>query len=490
MYNAIMKEDALQSLLKSLIDLPKENEWVEFKVDNSDPQKTGEIIAGLSNSANLHNQPFGFLVFGVNDSSHEIIGTTFKPRKEKKGNEDIQQWWVKLLKPRLDFQIFEFKSMEKDIVIFQIPAAIDIPTSFKRERFARIGSNNMNLKEFPEIERKIWANLKRKSFETQIALPGIDDNKVLELLDHQQYFILKRLPHPADSEGVLKRFEEDKLIIKSLGRYDITNMGAILFARDVTTFETIKRKAIRLIIYEGKNRIKTIKEIEGKKGYASGFQGLVGFINDQLPSNEEIHEALRIERKIYPEIAIRELVANALIHQDFHEKGNGPMIELFQDRIEINNPGCPLISIDRFIDHTPKSRNEDIASFMRRINICEERGSGIDKVISSVELFQLPAPKFERTDNSTRIILYSSKPLNKMDKSDKIRACYQHCCLKYVSNEQMTNTSLRKRFDIKDKNYSIASRIISDTIKESLIKPYESGRSRSKKHAKYVPFWA
>jgi len=192
--------------------------------------------------------------------------------------------------------------------------------------------------------------------------------------------------------------------------------------------------------------------------------------------------------KVYPKLAIRELVANAIIHQDFSEKGTGPMIELFSDRIEITNPGKPLINTLRFVDHNPQSRNEKLASFMRRLNICEERGSGIDKVLFETEFFQLPAPKIVEGENYTRIIIYSYKTLRQMDKEDKIRACYMHSCLKNVSGEYMTNQSLRIRFGIEEKNYSMASRIIAETIKSGLIKDYDP-ESSSKKHAKYIPFW-
>ena len=89
----------------------------------------------------------------------------------------------------------------------------------------------------------------------------------------------------------------------------------------------------------------------------------------------------------------------------------------------------------------------------------------------------------------TEAILFTLRDLKDMDKSDRMRACYQHACLCYVSNKQMTNTSLRKRFDIDDKNYAMASRIISDTISEGLVKPYDP-ENKSKKHAKYIPFWA
>ena len=164
------------------------------------------------------------------------------------------------------------------------------------------------------------------------------------------------------------------------------------------------------------------------------------------------------------------------------------MIEIFFDRIEITNPGRPLIEVLRFIDHNPESRNERLAYLMRRLSICEERGSGIDKVVSSCEAYQLPAPEFLVGEDYTRVKIFTPRTLRKMDREDKIRACYQHCCLRYVTGDKMTNTSLRKRFNIPEKNYPMASRIISETISGNLIKDADPG-NKSKRHAKYVPFW-
>ena len=126
---------------------------------------------------------------------------------------------------------------------------------------------------------------------------------------------------------------------------------------------------------------------------------------------------------------------------------------------------------------------------MRRLNICEERGSGIDKVIFEVELFQLPAPEFIVTENHTKVVLFAHKQMSEMDPKDKVRACYQHACLQYVSNKQMTNSSLRMRFSIEERNYSTASRIIADSVKAGLVKPFDP-ESGSKRHARYIPFWA
>ena len=146
----------------------------------------------------------------------------------------------------------------------------------------------------------------------------------------------------------------------------------------------------------------------------------------------------------------------------------GSTIELFSDRIEITNPGTPLINTLRFIDEPPQSRNEALAAFMRRLNICEERGSGIDKVIDAVESHQLPAPEFLAMESHTTTILFSPRTFTEMNRDDKVRACYQHACLRFVCRDVMTNATLRKRFGISETNAAIASRIISDTVEQHL----------------------
>jgi predicted HTH transcriptional regulator len=153
---------------------------------------------------------------------------------------------------------------------------------------------------------------------------------------------------------------------------------------------------------------------------------------------------------MYPELAVRELVANAIIHQDFFVTGAGPMVEIFSDRIEITNPGEPLVDTRRFVDTPPKSRNETLASLMRRFRICEERGSGIDKVVFQIELFQLPAPLFETPEGFTRAVLFAHKPLAAMNQADRVRACYMHACLRYVMRQPVTNTSTRVDGDVLD----------------------------------------
>jgi predicted HTH transcriptional regulator len=229
-----------------------------------------------------------------------------------------------------------------------------------------------------------------------------------------------------------------------------------------------------------------LEVINDAKGYAIGFEGLIDYIKTLLPSNEEIGKVFRKEVAMYPDLALRELVANAIIHQDFSLAGTGPIIELFDTRLEITNPGLPLVDTQRFLDSPPQSRNEALASFMRRINICEERGSGIDKVVFQTELYQLPAPKFETSARHTKATLFAYKAYKDMDSDERSRACYMHCCLKYVNHEPMNNASLRGRFKIEDGNAAMASRVIKQATEVGLIRLYDAKANR--KTMKYVPF--
>lgn len=483
-----MKETDLKQLLERLIGLPKETEWVEFKRNFNSSEQIGELISSLSNSACLHNQPSGYLVFGVDDKSHTITGTDLKFSRRKVGNEELEHWIAQRLSPRIDFRYAEFNYNGHEVTIIEVDATVHQPVDFIHEAYIRVGSITRKLREFPEKERKIWRKFNQVPFEKVTAKTGLTSEDVVKLLDTQAYFELMEIPYPTTQDAVLEKMEMEGVATKALNGWNITNLGGMLFAKNLVEFPTLSRKAARVIIYKGKNKIQTLRDTVGQKGYAVGFERLITYIIEQLPENEIITKALRETVKMYPLIAIRELVANALIHQDFSITGMGPLIEIFEDRIEISNPGQPLINPLRFIDEF-QSRNESLASLMRRLRICEEKGSGIDKVIKSAEVFQLPGPDFRVKEKHTTAILYAHQKLSEMDKTDQIRACYQHCCLRYVSNEKMTNQSLRERFSIEDQNAAIASRIIRDTLEAKMIKE-DDPENKSRKYRRYIPNWA
>ena len=173
--------------------------------------------------------------------------------------------------------------------------------------------------------------------------------------------------------------------------------------------------------------------------------------------------------------------------KDLWQSGTHTMVEIFSDRMEITNPGTPLVDINRFIDTPPKSRNEKIAILMHLFDLCELRGSGVDRAIEAVEKAILPAPKFIKGDFYTKVVIYPKKTFAEMTKEDRTRACYQHCCLKYMNNEKMTNQSFRERMGIEEKNYPMASKIIKETVNEDLIREFQPNHSR--KFTSYIPYW-
>lgn len=481
--------DYLVSLINELRKLPKETEWLEFKVNNDDPQEIGEYISALANSAALSGKAFAYMVWGVEDVTHSVMGTSFSPSSCKVGNEELENWLLRLLAPKIHFRFFEVKIDERKLVLMEIERAFRHPVQFQGNEYLRIGSYKKRLKEFPEKERTLWRIFDHTPFEDGTATERVSSEEVLRLLDYPAYFDLMKRPLPESRDGILSILADDELIqATDAGGWNITNLGAILFAKRLKDFRSLRRKVVRVIVYRGNSRIETIKEQTGAKGYASGFEGLIDFINGLLPSNEIIEQALRKTVPMYPELAVRELVANALIHQDLFATGSGPMVEIFADRMEISNPGIPLVSPERFLDTPPRSRNEALTSLMRRIGICEERGSGVDKVVFQTEFYQLPAPIFEVSGETTRSVLFAHRPLNRMDQADRIRACYLHACLKYVNREYLTNTSVRERFGIEPKNSATASRIIKEAVDAKEIVPYDTGAAP--KLMKYIPWWA
>jgi predicted HTH transcriptional regulator len=313
-------------------------------------------------------------------------------------------------------------------------------------------------------------------------------DQVVALLDTQAFFSLMEKPYPTKQKAVLEQLVSERLIDKSPGGFAIRRMGAILLAQKLADFPDVSRKAARVVVYSTPSKSQTKLDQTWETGYASGFRNLVAFIMGQLPQNEVVEEAIRRKMKLLPEIVIREIVANAMIHQDFAMTGASPMIEVYPNRVEISNPGEPIVPVERFIDGY-QSRNERLADLMRRMRICEEKSSGIDQVIEAAETFQLPAPEFLKEHRRTNVVIHGQQPFRDMDRDARVRACYQHCVLRYVIRKVMTNQSLRVRFGLAENQSATVSQVIKSTLEAELIRPDEV-RGGSRKLARYVPFWA
>lgn len=462
--------------LQRWMNAPRENEHLEFKEAKTryDPEKAMKYCVAIANEGG------GKFVLGVTDAPpRRVVGS-----QAFRNPAEFQSQILDKLGFRVDIE--ELSHPDGRVVVFHIPSRPS-GTAYPLDGayFMRSGEDLVPMSE--DQLRKIFDEGK-PDFLARIALDNISADDVVRLLDTQSYFDLLKLSYPAERAGVLDRFEREKLICRHDGLFGITNLGAVLFAKDLAQFPTVWRKAPRVVVYDGVGKLKTKLDQPGVKGYAVGFEGLIDFVSSHTKKNEIVGKALRQDVHMFPDIAIRELMANALIHQDFQESGSSVMVEVYDDRLEISNPGKPSIPPSRFIDEY-QSRNEKLADLMRRLRICEEKGSGIDKVVHSAEVFQLKPPDFRVGELRTTVVLFAHQEFDEMEAEDRVRACYQHCCLRYVMNQKMSNQSIRDRFKLAAGKAESASRIIQATLAKGLIK-LDDPSNTSKRYAKYVPFWA
>lgn len=467
-----------------------ETPLIEIKGSNSDPKVLGQAISAIANACILEKEENGFIVFGVEDPTLEEKGVTFDPFNFKvSGNQDMEIYLRQML-VSCDFTFIPLKKDGKDFLIIEVYRALGSPAKYKGESFVRIGKNTANLGNYRDLEAKMWSSFRPGIFWKNPAKTDLSLNDVLSLLDFDSYYQMMELAIPSETKDILSRFEEEGFVFNQKGQWYITNLGALLFARDLKNFENLQYKSPRVVTYSGDNKLSTvIKDQQGKKGYAAGFEDLLRWIYSQIPEPEIITKTYREQGIVYPEKAIREIVANALVHQDCEIVGMRPLIEIYKDHIEISNPGNCLVDPGKILQSVPKARNERVVDVMRRLKICEVRGSGIDRVIQGVELLQLPAPKFENDENAFKVYIYAYKPFEKLTITEKLRALEQHITLLYIYQQYATNESLRVRFGLGEKKISVISNLVALAKEASLIKNFDP-KSMSKRYVKYIPFWA
>tara|TARA_R110001606_G_C15353251_1_gene647768 strand:- start:197 stop:1657 length:1461 start_codon:yes stop_codon:yes gene_type:complete len=473
---------------KSLGTIPTELNEIDWK-ESLSPNNT-KLCKHISAFANLPGG--GFLVFGIDNKTAKILGVS----KEKANSiiERLSSLSRDGVDPliSIDHSIEKFRGSEVLFVFIKESAIKPVHLTGKTIEDSFIRSGGTTRKASRQEVGALMLNSKTPTWEELHASKLLSEIEVITLLEYGKILELLDKPVPSNINEITKWMVDEKMLVNVDGKgFYITNFGAISAAKDLTKFDGLSRKSVRLIKYEGKNKSGSSKEFPGNRGYAIGFEGLIQFTKGLLQDSEVIKNALRVETTIYPEQALRELIANILIHQDFSIRGSGPMIEIFEDRIVFSNPGklLPSKHIDRLIRTTPESRNEILASAFRRYNICEERGSGFEKAVISIELFGLPPLRFEEFENSFKVTMYAPKKYGDMSLSERIEACYQHSIIELYGNGGFNNASLRKRFGMHDKQAAQISLLIKEAIDAGKIKPKDL-ENVSKKFSVYVPYWA
>ena len=475
------KEKAIKILKDSLYPIPSELNELDWKSGLSD--KSDRLAQHISAFANMKGG--GVLVYGVNND-----GTHFTLTKDKV--DEIVQTLGNIAHNNLVYSIpieHSVLEFEGDSLLFvYIPEQSDKPVHLRGKDIysSYYRSAGQTVKMSRNQVKALIATSQGITFEGQIAKGGLKRDEVLNILDYKALYRILDKNIPQSTDSIIERLADYNLCKQIGADWAITNLGAILFANKLQDFPNMIGHEVVVRKYVGTNNRQQEFEQHGLRGYAVGFEHLVDFI-----VNNTSVEQIDVKREgvpAYPRVAIREFVANALVHQDFGITGMPVTIEIFSNRLSITNAGAPLNDINRLIDLPPQSRNEQLAQMMFTLGICERRGSGIDRAIAAVEEMYLPPVKFTKSEQHTRVFLYPQKSLKDMTKQEKISACYQHACLVYEDGERINNQSVRERFELSKNDSSIASRIISDTLEAGLIKPADI-ETVSKKYMTYIPYY-
>lgn len=478
-------ERARASLKSSLEPVPHEINELDWKVRLS--ENKDRIVEHLISFANHPNG--GFLVFGIKDEDGNLAGVDREQVEEiisrltNLGRDAVEPPLI------LDHAVIDYDDVPLLCVFICEQAHKPVHRRGKSIEEAWIRSGGTTRKASRAEVGSLMLNSHAPRWEELRATSLLQANDVLARLDLATISKLLQRPLPDDDSELMRWLADENMVVPDGDGYYVTNLGGVAAARELSDFTELHRKSIRVIRYRGTNKVDTTDELVGHKGYAVGFEGLIGYLKRVLPHSEVIQQSLREQVSLYPEIALRELIANALIHQDFGVTGAGPTIEIYDDRITFTNPGTLLPSkrLDRLIGTTPESRNEMLASKFRLYRICEERGTGFQKVVSAVELFGMPPVVFTPLENAFQVTLYAPRQFADMAQAERVEACYQHAVLQYFSSQTLTNTTLRARFKVSERQRNQITNLIADAVAANRIKRKDT--TSGHKFAEYVPYW-
>ena len=393
------KEEAVKYLHWSLYPVKTELNELDWKSGLS--EKSERLAQHISAFANQTGG--GSFAFGINNDA-----SLFTPSREQA--EEIVKKIGNIARNNLNIPIrIEHTSVEMDgsgILLVHVPEQKDKPVYLRGMTIydSYYRSAGQTHKMSKSQVHAMLAIAEGQTFEDRIALPGLTAEKVITLLDFALFYKLIHKSVPSGIDNIIEGMEAYGFCRKEDGAWAVTNLGAVLLARDLKDFPSLAFKNVVVRQYKGNNNLHLSSETFFHEGYAISLDKIVAHIMGLLEKTELIRTPFRENKYPYPEVSIRELLANALIHQDFDMQGMILSVEIFGNRLVITNPGVPLIDTNRFIDMPPKSRNEKVAQSMFLFNLCEKRGSGMDRAVAGVEEMRLPAIRLKKANISLALL--------------------------------------------------------------------------------------
>ena len=371
-----------------------EQEWFEFKENWFDAEGIGEYISALSNASAFHFQPYAYFVWGVNDKTHEIVGTKFNQYCDY-NKEPLQNFLARNLNPSINFEFKELEICKKRVVVLLIPAAEEIPTSFKEKRYIRIGSAKANLKNYPKREIQLFKILdgRVETIESQTA-------------KYQDLTFNKLFGYYGSRGIVLKQdtFEKNLRLRNNFGEYN--TMAQLLSDNS--------HMPIRVSIFKGKSKASPLISVRefGNNCLLYSLDNLIqyGDVLNLIQADEEYRNVERREIKLFDEDAYREAMVNAILH-NYWAGGNEPMISVFLDRLEILSRGSlpPSQTLEGFYSGESIPVNEKLSEIFLQLHISEKSGRGVPIIVNA---YGKEAITFK--ENSIVITI----PFNRIDQED------------------------------------------------------------------------
>lgn len=405
------------ALVRRLVEVGRETEWLEFKVGNFNPETVGRYVSALANSAIFCGQDAGYLLWGVHDKTHEIVGTDVRIADEKVGTDTFLFWLNGRIFPRINVEHASVEIDGRKVEILAVDPSYKQPVRFNNDAYVRVDTSLQPLQAHPDRERAIWQATSRFSFEETVAKSHCSIEEIFQLFNVEALLSGLDIVRPSVANTVEYLVQEGLIRDNKQGGFDPSNLLALTAARDLRKWPNLTRKGVRVVQYKDKSKLTSVGDVQGVRGYALTFNQMLKYVMDRINHREEMQHGQRVTVFDIPRIAVREIVANAIIHQDLTSSGDGPVVEIYPDKIRVTNPGKPLIPTDRFIDSPSRSRNSKFGQMMRRLGLCEERGSGIDRALDAIESAALPAPLFQEVADATIVTLYGPKQFADMTRT-------------------------------------------------------------------------
>lgn len=392
-----MTERDLISLIDCLRALPTEIEWVEFKAKKLRPHEIGEYLSGLANAACYAHTARGYLVFGIDDASHDVIGTSFDHRKIKEGNQDLEIWLAMGLRPRCGFAIHE--AIHPDggrVVLFEIHPARSQPVAFNGVEKIRIGSSLTNLREHPDRERAIWESGRDWSAEVcpRATLADLDPEAVAKA---REEFIVKNKKQALE----VPKWDDATFLSKAklLRRGEVTNAAILLLGRPESSVLLAPAVAKVSWILKDADNSEVDYEHFGPPLLLAGDRILSRIRNltvRAMPSGT----LFPTELTMYDPWVIREALHNCIAHQDYGLHGRISIVEV-PSRLLLTNMGSFLPeSVEEVIqrDVPPHVyRNPLLAEAMVEFNMIDTQGGGIKRMFATQRKRSFPMPDYDLT---------------------------------------------------------------------------------------------